>query len=247
MNKLYKKEEEAILNKKKKREESKQKNKFEKAKNNNRNGINQYNCYQGYYISQMPPINNQNPIPMVDYQNFLYYNQIYTQMCGFPPFFQQYMIEPPKTLEENINGIYQRGIVNNIIGAFFIKEHQEKMKNNEKRKVPISMVEFTDDQDNNNNNDITNNNNASTMINNCINGCFQRNDVTYSPNDKNNNDNYTDNKGDNINNNINNKIKKDNMNENRKNIIDDKNEKEIESNSDNHHENNHLKKPDLVF
>lgn len=192
----------------------------------------------------MPPISSQSPVPMSDYQNFLYYNQIYTQMCGFPPFFQQYMIEPPKTLQENIHGIYQRGIVNNIIGAFFIKEHQEKMKNNEKRKVPISMVEFTDDQDNNN--DINNSNNTNAMINNGINRYFQRNDVTYSPNDKINNDNCTDNKGDNINNNINNKIKKDNMNKNGKNNIDDKNEKENESNSDDHNEN-HLKKPDLVF
>jgi hypothetical protein len=193
----------------------------------------------------MPPISSQSPVPMSDYQNFLYYNQIYTQMCGFPPFFQQYMIEPPKTLEESLNCICQRGIVNNIIGAFFIKEIQEKMKNNEKRKVPISMVEFSDDQGNNNS--LTNNNMyTDTNMNNGMYGNGGGNDVYYSPGDKINNDNYTDNKGDNVNNNINNKPKKDNINENGKNNIEDKTEKEKESNTDNYHENQ-LKKPDLVF
>ena len=43
-------------------------------------------------------------------------------------------MEQPKTLQENIEDIYQRGIVNNIIGAFFIKECQDKMKSNEKGK-----------------------------------------------------------------------------------------------------------------
>ena len=174
----------------------------------------------------MPPINSQSPVPK------LYYNQIYTQMCGFPPFFQQYMIEPPKTLEESLNCICQRGIVNNIIGAFFIKEIQEKMKNNEKRKVPISMVEFSDDQGNNN---IHTNNNmyTDTNMNNGLNGNGGGNDVYYSPGDK-------------INNNINNKQKKDNVNENGKNNIEDKTEKEKESNTENYHENQ-LKKPDLVF
>ena len=61
--------------------------------------------------------------------------------------------------------IAQRGIVNNIIGAFFIKEHQEKEKNNEKRKVPVAMVEFDDDQDNNNSNANDGNNKINNLNN----------------------------------------------------------------------------------
>ena len=158
MGKLYKKEEETLLNKKKKREEMKQKNKVEKSKiNKNINGINQYNNYMGLYMNQMPPMNNQPQGYLEGYQNIYYYNNINssyqfpTQMIGYNPYFHQYtFIEQPKSLEEHIEMISQRGIVNNIIGAFFIKEHQEK--NNEKRKVPVAMVELDDDQDNNNSN-----------------------------------------------------------------------------------------------
>ena len=160
MGKLYKKEEESLLNKKKKREEIKQKNKVEKSKaNKNLNAINQYNNYMGLYMNQMPPMNNQPQGYLDGYQNIYYYNNINssyqfpTQMIGYNPYFHQYtFMEQPKTLEEHIEIIAQRGIVNNIIGAFFIKEHQEKEKNNEKRKVPVAMVEFDDDQDNNNSN-----------------------------------------------------------------------------------------------
>ena len=45
-------------------------------------------------------------------------------------------------LHGSLSNIYQRGIVNNIIGAFFIKELQDKIKNNEKKKVPISTFEL---------------------------------------------------------------------------------------------------------
>ena len=165
INKLYRKEEETLLNKKKKRDEGKQKNKPEKTRVNNRNGFNQYNnYYQSLYIPQIPPMNNQNPTIMNDYQ-YYYYNtamQFPPHMYGFPPYFQQYLIEPPKSLKENLDNIYQRGIVSNIIGAFYIKEHQEKMKNNEKRKVPISTVELIDDQGNN---PTVNNMNVSPNIN----------------------------------------------------------------------------------
>ena len=51
----------------------------ENIKVNNRNGINQYNIYQGYYTPQMQPINTQNPMPMNDYPNYLYYNPLYPQ------------------------------------------------------------------------------------------------------------------------------------------------------------------------
>ena len=97
-------------------------------------------------MPQMQPINNQNPTIMNDYQ-YYYYNTSYQfppQMYGFPPYFSPYF-NTPKSLQDSLNSIYQRGIVNNIIGAFFIKEHQEKSKNSEKRKVPISMVELGDE------------------------------------------------------------------------------------------------------
>jgi len=235
MNKLYKKEEEALLNKKKKREENKQKNKAEKTKVNNRNGINQYNIYQGYYTPQMQPINTQNPMPMNDYPNYLYYNPLYPQMCQFPPhFFPQYIMDTPKTLEENLNNIYQRGIVNNIIGAFYINECQEKMKNNEKRKVPVSMVKFTDDQGDNN--DMANNhlnNNANN-----VNGNGNKNDASYLSNEK-NNDNNIENKNDNVNNN--------GKNDNGNNKDENKKEKDSDVNTNINHHENQLKKPDLVF
>lgn len=159
MSKLYKKEEESILNKKKKREEVKQKNKTEKAKTkNNANGMNQYNNYMGLYMNQMQPINNQGQGYIDEYKNIYYYPpyQYPTSMIGYNPYFQQYIYEEPQTLEDNINMIYNRGIVNNIIGAFYIKEHQEKMKNKEKRKVPIEKVELEDESDNNLNNNKNN-------------------------------------------------------------------------------------------
>ena len=143
MGKLYKKEEESLLNKKKKREEVKQKNKLEKSKGNkNYNGINQYNNYMGLYVNQIQS-NINHPQGYID-GYYLGMNQPYQfpiQMMRYNSYFPQYQLEQPKTLEENINMIYQRGIVNNIIGAFYIKECLDKLKNNEKRKVPVSVLE----------------------------------------------------------------------------------------------------------
>ena len=103
----------------------------------------------------MPQINNQNPAILNDYGYYYYPPNMY----GFPPpYFPQY-IEPQKNLQENLNQIYQRGIVNNIIGAFFIKEYKEKILNNEKKIVPISKVEFGDEQDNSNMNNKDNEDN----------------------------------------------------------------------------------------
>ena len=213
ISKLYMKEEEALLNKKKKREENKQKNKFEKNKINKNNGMNQYNYYSGLYMTQMQQINNQNPPPYYgDYQNNLYYfnspYQIHPQVLGMPPFFQQLVMEPPKNLQENLNNIYNRGIVNNIIGAFFIKECQEKKKNIEKRRIPVSTVNLGDDQSNNN---ITVNSNNSTVNNNIENSPnnerneSSQNQLTFAVNEQNNksnisNNNNGENKGDNSNN-----------------------------------------------
>ena len=196
MAKLYKKEEESLLNKKKKREEIKQKNKSEKTKiNKNVNGIKQYNNnYMGIYMNQIPPINNQ-PQGYIDgYPNLYYYNNINSsypfpnQMFGYNTYFQPYYMEQPKNLEEHINIIYQRGIVNNIIGAFYIKEYQEKLKNNEKRKVPVAMVELEDEQGNNNkmdNNDENINQNEKNDI--------QENEVKNTENEKNGEDNNNNN------------------------------------------------------
>ena len=171
MSKLYKKEEDSLLNKKKKREETKQKNKLEKTKpNKNVNNINQYNNYMALYMNQMQPINNQ--AYLEGCPNLYYYNgmnppyQYPPQMMGYSPIFPSYFVEQPKCLEDCINNIYQRGIVNNIIGAFFIKESQEKQKNREKRKIPIATVELGEpqgDESTKNNIDINNMNNNENM------------------------------------------------------------------------------------
>ena len=242
ISKLYKKEEETLLNKKKKREEIKQKNKSEKRVN--RNGYNQYNnnYYPGLYMPQMPPINNQNPAIMNDYQ-YYYYNTSYQfppQMYGFPPYFSPFF-NAPKSLQDSLNSIYQRGIVNNIIGSFFIKECQEKFKNNEKRKVPISMVELGDDQ-NTNTNDINENNN--------ING--DNDNININKNDENkekpiigennDNNNFSEFKGNNIKNENNyNRL------EEKKNLEENKEETKDKNLSNNSNHEKELKKPDIIF
>lgn len=154
ISKLYKKEEEALLNKKKKREEIKQKNiKIDKMKNNNKNMTQMpYNLYPSMYMAQMQQVNGQNQPYINDYQNYCCYNGPYQyppHLFGYPPFMQQYIMDSPKNLEDSINQIYQRGIANNIIAAFFIKENQEKM--NEKKTVPVERVELDYDNDNGDN------------------------------------------------------------------------------------------------
>ena len=162
MNRIYKKEEESLLNKKKKREEIKQKNKTEKNKLNNINNPNQYNFYQNMYMSPMQ-INNQNPAYYNEYQNYYYLNpsqpyQMNRQM--FPPFMPNSFIMPPRNLEESLNMIYSRNIVNHIIGAFYIKECQERQKNSEKRKVPVAKVELNDNNEDINNKETEEKNNS---------------------------------------------------------------------------------------
>ena len=267
ISKLYKKEEDTILNKKKKREEIKQKNKFEKTRIN-RNGVNQYNYYQSLYMppmSTMQPINNQNPAFFNDYQNLYYYNpsyQLSPHMIGIPPYFQQYMVEPPKNLQESLHNIYSKGMVNNIIGAFYIKECQEKLKNNEKRKVPVSMVELGDEQGNNNttsNNNITSNINGNLNYNNgenSNNSINNRNDsgqikLPYLINEQmtkpimaENNIENNENKGDNMSS----EKKEIKSNEKEEKGHDsEKKEKESNSKSNNTHKENGLKKPDVIF
>ena len=85
-------------------------------------------------------------------------------------------------MEDHINIIYQRGIVNNIIGAFYIKECQEKLKNNEKRKVPVAMVKLEDGQGNGNKMD---NNDENVNKNENNEGNIQGNEMKNTENEKN--------------------------------------------------------------
>ena len=208
--------------------------------------MNQYNYYPGY-IPQMQPINNQNPNIINDYPYFSCQFPIY----GFQQIVTPYYMEVPRSLQENLQDIYQRGIVNNIIGAFFIKEHQEKLKNNKKTKVPISLVELTDEEANNNHN---------------TGGCDNNNN---NYNNENNLGQHSFNFGDNNNNNMNmneitnikeeNKEKKeekdncvDKDKEKDKNFVEHQKEKEeneenININNNNSNHANELKKPDMVF
>ena len=206
--------------------------------------MNQYNCYPGY-IPQMQPINNQNPNIINDYPYFSYQFPIY----GFQQIVTPYYMEVPRSLQENLQDIYQRGIVNNIIGAFFIQENQEKLKNNKKTKVPISLVELTDEEANNNHNTAGGDNNNNNY------------------NNENNLGQHSFNFGDNNNNNMNmneitnikeeNKEKKEendnsadkdrdkNLAENKNEKVQNEENKNIINNNSNHA--NELKKPDMVF
>ena len=205
--------------------------------------MNQYNCYPGY-IPQMQPINNQNPNIINDYPYFSYQFPIY----GFQQIVTPYYMEVPRSLQENLQDIYQRGIVNNIIGAFFIQENQEKLKNNKKTKVPISLVELTDEEANNNHNTAGGDNNNNNYNN-------ENNLGQHSFNFGDNNNNMNINEITNIK--EENKEKKEendnSVDKNKdKNLAENKNEKEeneenmnIINNNSNHA--NELKKPDMVF
>ena len=120
---------------------------------NNLNPSNQYKLYPQMYFPQMQ-INNQNPSFYNDYQNYYYLNpslsyQINPQMI--PPFMQPNFIMIPENFEERIDIIYKRGIVNQIIGAIFIKECQERQKKEEKNKISNSKGDSNKEGDNKNN------------------------------------------------------------------------------------------------
>ena len=216
--KIDKNEEEInLLNKKKKREEN-ELNNNDKIEIN-QNMFNQYNFYQGLFISpnvmQMQPINNKDSNYQEIYQNIYYINNPYE---FFPNEELQNYCPEPKTennggggginLKDINNNIYKRGIVNNIIGAFFIEEYNEKKNNlNEEEKII------------NNNNNKTNNE--------------IKKEITFNLNNENlnNNDNNKENENENINDNKN--IKNNNLNE-----------PNDESNS---HNDNKLRKPILIW
>jgi hypothetical protein len=242
LSRLYKKEEETLLNKKKKREETKQKNKYEKNKINNINNPNHYNYYPGMYMPPMQ-INNQNPAYFNEYQNYYYVNpqsyQMGQQMIG-PQYYPPYII-PQNTLEDSLNIIYNRGIVNNIIGAFFIKEcldrQRQGQRQSEKRTVPVSTVDLNDEQgDIRNNNDNTNNEFADES----------NNKLSYMVNDFKLRTENQENKNDNENMNYINKNQ--NENEEKEENQEEENKKiegDIKEENSAHNENE-LKKPSMV-
>lgn len=129
LNRLHKKEEENLLNRKKKREEAKQKQKAEKRMQKNQNNLNAYYQNLLYQINGLQNINPQ--LGIIDYQNFMpyglpnpmFYNQILYYNCEEVP------KEPMDVILQNMQ---QRGIINNIIGALFIKEDQERPKAEDK-------------------------------------------------------------------------------------------------------------------
>ena len=224
------------MNKKKKREEVKQKNKYEKNKINNLNNPNPYNYYPGMYMPPMQ-INNQNPAYYNEYQNYYYLNppsyQMGQQMIG-PPYYPPFMM-PQNTLEDSLNMIYNRGIVNNIIGAFFIKECQDRQRQRqtEKRTVPISTVELYEQGETENNN--VNNN---TINNNNEIGDESNNKLSYMVNDfklKNKNE-----ENNNMENEDENNLKKSEEE------MNDKKEEDEQKEDNSVHNENELKKPSMV-
>ena len=142
---LYKKndnnnKEKNFLNKKKNREINEepminqQENEINNIQNQNekyeinQNMFNQYNFYQGFppIELQLQQLNNQNINNPEYYQNVYYIANPYTyfpngQELGY--YTPEVEEEGPFTdLKGHINNLYKRGIVNNIIGAFYIEE-----------------------------------------------------------------------------------------------------------------------------
>lgn len=117
----------------------------------------QFPNYPNIYFPQMQ-MNGCQQIGFIDqYQNGYYYPfQIppgmtgMTGMMGVNPmaYYPQYIMEQQKDLKTYLDNIYERGVVNNIIGAFYIKECQERQKNIEQKTVPVSMVELNEEQGN---------------------------------------------------------------------------------------------------
>ena len=130
-----------------------------------------------------------------------------------------------------------RGIVNNIIGAFFIKECQERQKQRqtEKRTVPISKVELNDEQEEQENNNATNTNNEI--------GDESNNKLSYTVKDFKL-------KSENQENNNNENEEENNLNKNEQGENEEKNEekdkKEEENEEHSVHNENELKKPSMV-
>ena len=119
ISKNVKKEENSLINKKKKREEEKNIN------NKNKNEINPNIYNQGIQI--------ENQMNQMSIQNMYY--QYYQNQMEFNQFLPQK--EYNYDIKEIADKIYSRGIVNNIIGAFFIDKciEEEKQKNKEENNL----------------------------------------------------------------------------------------------------------------
>ena len=203
----------------------------------NLNNQNHFPFYPGMYMPPMQ-INNQNPAYYNEYQNFYYLNPppypLNQQMMG-NPYYPQFLMQQ-NTLEDSLNIMYNRGIVNNIIGAFFIKECQDRQRQrkSEKRKVPISTVELNDEQgeENMENNNVNNNANNNEI------GDESNNKLSYMVNDfklknKNEENNNKENEDEN-----NLKKSEEEMN--------DKKEEDEQKEENSVHNENELKKPSMV-
>ena len=129
-------EENNFLNKKKNRDKNEINEEKDISQNDkleiNQNMYNQYNFYQGFVPSiewQLEQLRNQN----INYQEYI--QNIYYIQNQYTVFQNDNELQPYlggekvfTNLKAHINNIYERGIVNNIIGAFFIEECKE-MKN----------------------------------------------------------------------------------------------------------------------
>ena len=133
-----------LLNRKKKREENESNIKNDKIEIN-QNMFNQYNIYQGLIIPQigmpMEQINNKDKNFPEVYHKIYYINNPYGYLPTFPneleikSCFQETKIENNTenntNLQDTINNIFKRGIVNHIIGAYFIEEFKDEKKDDE--------------------------------------------------------------------------------------------------------------------
>ena len=202
---------------------------------NNLNNQNHFPYYPGMYMPPMQ-INNQNPAYYNEYQNFYYLNPptypLNQQMMA-NPYYPQFLMQQ-NTLEDSLNIMYNRGIVNNIIGAFFIKDCQDRQRQrkSEKRKVPISTVDLNDEQgDENMENNNGNNNEIGDESNNKL--SYMVNDFKLKTEKEENEENNKNENGDENNS----KEKEEETNE--------KKEKENKEENSEHNENE-LKKPNMM-
>ena len=201
----------------------------------NLNNQNHFPFYPGMYMPPMQ-INNQNPAYYNEYQNFYYLNPppypLNQQMMG-NPYYPQFLMQQ-NTLEDSLNIMYNRGIVNNIIGAFFIKDCQDRQRQrkSEKRKVPISTVDLNDEQgDENMENNNGNNNEIGDESNNKL--SYMVNDFKLKTEKEENEENNKNENGD-----------ENNSKEKEEETNEKKEEENKEENSE--HNENELKKPNMM-
>ena len=202
---------------------------------NNLNNQNHFPYYPGMYMPPMQ-INNQNPAYYNEYQNFYYLNPptypLNQQMMA-NPYYPQFLMQQ-NTLEDSLNIMYNRGIVNNIIGAFFIKDCQDRQRQrkSEKRKVPISTVDLNDEQgDENMENNNGNNNEIGDESNNKL--SYMVNDFKLKTEKEENEENNKNENGD------------ENNSKEKEEETDEKKEEENKEENSEHNENE-LKKPNMM-